>query len=188
MRPSDETVRRHLAAITRSEDPPLFVVTVDDGTERSGCVVGFVTQCSIFPERLLVCLSELNHTFAVASRATALAVALLRAEDESLARRFGEETGDAVDKFAGLLTTTTRCGAPVIAGARPWVAGAIVDVHPLGDHVGFVIEATESGGGGRAEPLRTDEADLAAAHPPDEILPPRSSARRGSVDDAQSTQ
>ena len=48
-------------------DYPMFVVTTvaaDDG-ERSGCLVGFATQCSIHPPRWVVWLSLANHTCTV---------------------------------------------------------------------------------------------------------------------------
>jgi hypothetical protein len=47
-------------------DTALYVVTTTDGTELSGCLVGFATQTSIDPPRMLVCLSEKNHTLRVA--------------------------------------------------------------------------------------------------------------------------
>jgi hypothetical protein len=70
--------------------------------ERSGCVVGFVTQASIDPWRLLVCLSPANHTCGVAARASHLAVHLIPHDRFDLARLFGELTGDDVNKFTRL--------------------------------------------------------------------------------------
>src|SRR4051812_30485281 len=81
-------------------DYPMFVVTTTDGTERSGCLVGFATQTSIDPPRFLVCLSEKNHTLGVAQRAELLAVHVLDEEQHDLAELFGGETGDRTDKFA----------------------------------------------------------------------------------------
>ncbi len=54
-------------ALAGSMDYPMFLVTVSAGRDRSGCLVGFVTQCSISPPRLMVCLSKKNHTFQVAA-------------------------------------------------------------------------------------------------------------------------
>ena len=43
-------------------DYPMFIVTVSDGRERSGCLIGFATQCSIAPAALLgVHLREEPH-------------------------------------------------------------------------------------------------------------------------------
>jgi hypothetical protein len=43
-------------------DYPMFVVTTVAAGQRAGCLVGFTTQASIDPPRLLVCLSVENHT------------------------------------------------------------------------------------------------------------------------------
>jgi flavin reductase (DIM6/NTAB) family NADH-FMN oxidoreductase RutF len=158
----------HLATIAGVDDPPLYVVTARVGDERSGCVVGFVTQCSIIPERLLVCLSVLNHTFGVAQRTSELAVHLLVDGDEELAQRFGGESGDSTDKFAGVEISEGVDGPPILAGARPWVVGRILDQVGFGDHVGFVLEPTSSGGSGRGTALTSEEVDVVPGHPAEE--------------------
>ncbi len=164
----DGSVSNHLARVLDPDDLPLYVVTVSDGDVDSGCVAGYLTQCSIEPERLLVCLSVLNHTYGVACRAQALAVHRLGASNTALAHRFAELSGDDVDKFAGLTVDRAECGAPVLKGTGPWVAGAILSRVPLGDHVGFLVAPEESGDGERA-PLRSGEITLHPAHPPEEI-------------------
>ena len=58
-------------------DYPMYIVTTQADDERAGCLVGFTSQVSIGPPRFLVGLSERNHTFRVAQRATHLAVHLL---------------------------------------------------------------------------------------------------------------
>ena len=70
------------------------------GSERSGCLIGFATQCSVDPPRFLVCLSRHNHTCARRRRApSVLVVHLVPSDAKDLAELFGEETGDEVDKF-----------------------------------------------------------------------------------------
>ncbi len=82
-------------------DYPMFVVTTRVGDQRAGCLVGFSSQVSINPSRFLVGLSKKNHTYRVAADgATHLAVHLLAKEHKELARLFGSETGDRVDKFS----------------------------------------------------------------------------------------
>jgi len=161
-------VTGHLADFNRGSELPLYVVTAQHESDRAGCVVGFVTQCSIYPERLVACLSIVNHTFEIASQSGALCVHLLSATDVELAHRFGERTGDVVDKFDGLEVKRTRHGAPLLPGDHHWVAGPICDVHSFGDHVGFVIEPEESGGRLVDEPLTTGSIHLDAAHPPEQ--------------------
>jgi flavin reductase (DIM6/NTAB) family NADH-FMN oxidoreductase RutF len=59
----------------------------------SGCLAGFVTQCSISPPNFLVCISKVNHTLVVAQHSSGMGLHLLGADQVDLARLFGEETG-----------------------------------------------------------------------------------------------
>ena len=82
-------------------DYPYYVVTVRSNDARmSGCLAGFVTQSSIAPPNFLVCISKANHTFGVAEQSAGVGLHLLGSHQVDLARLFGEETGDEVDKFA----------------------------------------------------------------------------------------
>ncbi len=130
-------------SLVGSMDYPMFVVTVNAGGERSGCLVGFVTQCSISPPRLMACLSKRNHTYRVAAGSETLALHFLGAGDMDLARLFGEETGDDVDKFAHCDWDPGPAGAPVLHGCRGWVSGRIIQRVDLGDHVGMVVEVAD---------------------------------------------
>jgi flavin reductase (DIM6/NTAB) family NADH-FMN oxidoreductase RutF len=121
-------------------DYPLFVVTTAADGERSGCLIGFATQCSIHPPRFLACLSVKNHTFEVARRAEHLVVHVLHEDDEETAELFGGETGDDVDKFAHTSWHPGPGGAPILEAAEAWFAGRVLEVVDLGDHHGFVLE------------------------------------------------
>ncbi|MFB7945783.1 flavin reductase family protein [Kitasatospora phosalacinea] len=151
-------------------DPPVYVVTAGAGDTRAGCLVGFGSQCSIHPERFAVWLSHSNRTHRVAARATALAVHLLPPDDagRALARLFGENTGDEVDKFAWASWRPGPAGVPVLTDAAAWFAGRVVGRVEGGDHTAFLLDPLA---GGRADPpppsaltLR-DVAGLDAGHP-----------------------
>jgi flavin reductase (DIM6/NTAB) family NADH-FMN oxidoreductase RutF len=150
-------------------DYPMFVVTVATGpgpADRSGCLVGFATQCSIDPPRLLVCLSKANHTYPLARTAPALAVHRLDAGQRELASLFGTETGDEVDKFARCAWRPGPAGQPVLTDAPAWVVGEVLDRMDLGDHVGFLLAPTEVDGAPDGRPLQfSDVRDLEAGHP-----------------------
>jgi len=120
-------------------DYPMYVVTAAVDGQRSGCLAGFTTQCSIDPVRFLVCVSKTNHTFEVARRAGTLVVHLLRGGDRELAELFGEETGDEVDKFTRCSWEAGPDGAPVLDGLD-WFAGRVLERHDVGDHEAMVLE------------------------------------------------
>ena len=84
------------AQLSAKLDYPLYIVTTAaaDDRERSGCLIGFATQCSIHPPRFLACISKKNHTFGVIQRASVVAVHVAETKHEHLAKLFGGESGD----------------------------------------------------------------------------------------------
>jgi flavin reductase (DIM6/NTAB) family NADH-FMN oxidoreductase RutF len=157
-----------MAKLLGDSESPLWIVTVSTGRERSGCLIGFATQCSIEPVRFLACISKVNHTFRPAMEAAHIAVHAAPApedDDEGLASLFGEETGDEVDKFDRCAWHEGPEGQPLLDGCEGWFVGRVVDRHDLGDHVGLVLEPV-AGAGTVSDALTLDEAkDLDAGHP-----------------------
>lgn len=134
------SVQETFTQLTGDLDYFMLVVTTVVRGERSGCLVGFSTQCSIDPPRFLVCLSDKNHTTRVAAKADALAVHFLPSTAEHLAELFGSETGDEIDKF-------TRCRwhpgpeeLPILDECGRWFAGRVRERRPFGDHIGHLLE------------------------------------------------
>jgi flavin reductase (DIM6/NTAB) family NADH-FMN oxidoreductase RutF len=117
------------------------------------------------PPRFGVWLSKLNRTYRVAQSGGTLVVHLLRRGDDEFAARFGGETGDEVDKFAGIDWTPGPDGCPVITGLD-WFAGTVIDRVDTGDHVGFILAPIA----GQAERSRdelgiSEVGDIEAGHP-----------------------
>jgi flavin reductase (DIM6/NTAB) family NADH-FMN oxidoreductase RutF len=129
------------AVLCESLDGPMAIVTAFDGRERSGCLVGFHTQCSIAPQRWLVCISKANHTFGVALGAERLSVHFLRNDQQALAELFGSVTDDVAPeiKFARSDWQADSFGTPILAGCD-YITGRILERTDTGDHVAHVIE------------------------------------------------
>ncbi|HPX36132.1 MAG TPA: flavin reductase family protein [Mycobacterium sp.] len=150
-------------------DYPMFVVTTRAGDQRAGCLVGFATQVSIHPSRFLVGLSKRNHTYRTARLAARsegvehLAVHLLGREHRELARLFGGETGDRVDKFRRCSWSEGPEGLPILHDAAAWFAGRVVRRFDLGDHVGHLLEPLAGDASAKLNGLITysDVKDLA---------------------------
>jgi flavin reductase (DIM6/NTAB) family NADH-FMN oxidoreductase RutF len=162
------------ADLTGQINPPLYIVTADDGVDRSGCVVGFATQCSIYPPRFLVCLSVLNHTTRLARRAPALAVHILGVDEHALAAHFGALSGDETDKLAGVRWHRGALGTPVLDAAAGVFEGRVLERLELGDHIGHLLAPDGETGvdeEAASDQLRLrDVPDVRPAHPPAEIL------------------
>ena len=152
-------------ALTSALDYPMFVVTAARGQKRAGCLVGFVTQCSIDPPRFLVCLSRRNHTCRIAARAQVLAVHLLDKDQQSLAVLFGTQTGDDVDKFEDCGWTEGPEGVPLLDDCPNRLVGRVVDQVDGGDHVGFVLDVVEASASDPGPPLTFQQVrDLEPGH------------------------
>jgi flavin reductase (DIM6/NTAB) family NADH-FMN oxidoreductase RutF len=163
-----QNASRAAAALLKAVDPPLYVVTAtDEQGHPSGCLAGFVTQCSLLPVRYLICVSKLNHTFFVAEHASSLALHLLGRSQEELAVHFGALSGDTTDKFAGLSWRTGLGGAPVLQSCAAWVEGPIIRRYGVGDHEAVVIAPVDGGSGTETGRLSTNDLpDFHAGHPP----------------------
>jgi flavin reductase (DIM6/NTAB) family NADH-FMN oxidoreductase RutF len=121
---------------------PMFIVTTAVGGLRAGCLVGFASQASIEPLRMLILLSKANYTCKVAQGAERLAVHFPHQDNRRLAALFGEETGDNADKFAACTWSENPEGLPILAGTRGWAVGRILQRIDCGDHVGHLLHLT----------------------------------------------
>lgn len=120
-------------------DYPMAIVTTASGSEHAGCLVGFVSQCSMDPPRLMVWLSKRNRTTRVAAGATTMVIHFLAADQLDLAARFGSQTGDEVDKFAGGGWEEGPEGIPVLTACVRRVVARVLDRIDTGDHVGYLL-------------------------------------------------
>ena len=122
----------------------MLIVTAAAAGERSGCLVGFHTQCSMDPPRWAVWLSKANHTYGVALEASMLALHFPSVDDRDLAELFGEATGDEVDKFAECEWTGGPGGVPLLDRIPNRIIGRVREVvDDDGDHQCFVIDVDE---------------------------------------------
>src|SRR5690606_29935620 len=114
------------ARLVATLDYPLYIVTTAVGQERSGCLIGFATQCSIHPPRFLACISKKNHTFGLVQRAAIVAVHVVDEKNRQLAELFGGETGDELDKFSQVDWHSVD-GVPVLDACERWFAGSVLE-------------------------------------------------------------
>jgi flavin reductase (DIM6/NTAB) family NADH-FMN oxidoreductase RutF len=157
------------AKLMSALDYPMCVVTTAVDGERAGCLVGFGTQTSIHPPRFLTCISVKNHTYAVAQRASALAVHFLSDEprERELAGLFGGETGDDTDKFERARWHDGPGGVPFLDDIPNRFAGRILDRFELGDHVGFLLAPIETDTASGFDELGFQETKgIEPGHPP----------------------
>ncbi|MDN3293310.1 flavin reductase family protein [Streptomyces ficellus] len=157
-----------LTAFTDLVDYPMYVVTAAANGERAGCLVGFASQCSIDPPRYAVWLSRANRTYRVARHATHLGVHLLAKEHAEVARLFGSETGDSIDKFRHVAWHPRHGDTPVLREACAWFVGRVGGHIDGGDHVGFLLDPVEASPPAPGRPplvMFRDVVHLSPGHP-----------------------
>jgi flavin reductase (DIM6/NTAB) family NADH-FMN oxidoreductase RutF len=147
-------------------DYTMFVVTTQADGEPSGCLVGFATQTSMQPPRFLAGLSRANHTCRVAARSEHLAVHVLARRHIDLARLFGGQTGDQVNKFDLCSWHTGPEGMPILDDAVAWFVGKTLKRIDVGDHIGYLLEPVAGDAPESSDDLVSfpDVADLEPGH------------------------
>lgn len=163
---SDDAFGRLMSSV----DPPLIVVTTAAEDERAGCLVGFHVQSSIDPQHYCVWLSKANHTYRVGLRATHFAVHFLSADDLDLAERFGTQSGEDTDKFAGLDVELDPHGVPLLAACpNRMVVERIAALDDGSDHLCLTTAVLSARSEEGFEPLRvSDAAHLNPGHDAEE--------------------
>ena len=157
-------------ALMQAANTAMVVVTVSVDGERSGCLVGFHTQCSINPRRYALWFSKANHTYELALRAETYGVHFLGADDRPLARLFGTTTGDEIDKFDRVEWTEGAGGVPLLDACPTRMVLRRHAVFDAGeDHLCVVGTPVAAAGDDSFTPLRLrDVDDLEPGHEADE--------------------
>jgi len=83
-----------------------------------------------------------------------------------LARLFGGQTGDQVNKFDHCSWRTGPEGMPILDDAVAWFVGKTLERFDLGDHVGYLLEPVTGDAPERSDDLVSfaDVADLEPGH------------------------
>lgn len=147
--------RDDFAELIASLDPAMAVVTTVSDRERAGCLIGFHAQSSIDPGRYVVWLSKANHTFRVGVHARYFGVHFLGEDDLDLARLFGTQSGDDVDKFTRCAWEQGPEGLPLLAdGRHRFTASRVALLDEGGDHACLVLQPFEVSPASPFRPLR----------------------------------
>jgi flavin reductase (DIM6/NTAB) family NADH-FMN oxidoreductase RutF len=145
-------------------EQPAMIVTAAGEQGPAGCLVGFLTQVSIHPPRLLVLISVKNATYRVAEQAARLGVHLVPEHRRDLAELFGGETADdGVDKFERCRWCPGMGRVPLLEDCPDRLIGRVAGRVPMGDHRGYLLDPIVIDLVPGTRPLRL--AALAGLHP-----------------------
>jgi flavin reductase (DIM6/NTAB) family NADH-FMN oxidoreductase RutF len=131
----------------------ITIVTTRDGEEIHGLTANSVCSVSLEPPLVLVCVNEKAHSHDLIKNGRNFAVNILKASQETLARRFATNNLPARERFAGIKFQTEITGAPILLESLGWLDCKLVAAYPGGDHTIFVGEVLALGRHHGNEPL-----------------------------------
>jgi 3-hydroxy-9,10-secoandrosta-1,3,5(10)-triene-9,17-dione monooxygenase reductase component len=126
------------------------VVTAIGPDGPAGATANAVTSLSLDPPLMLACLDRGSRTLDVVRTGGSFGVSVLAAGQEALARGFASKAPHT-EKFREV-GWSEREGVAILDGAIAWVACALSELHPGGDHEIAVGEVLAAGGDG-GDPL-----------------------------------
>lgn len=144
--------------VTIANDPALVVLTTVAEGHPAGCLVGFHVQAGIEPQRYSVWISKANHTYRVSLRAEHFALHFLTRHDIAVAERFGTRSGEDVDKFGGIATSSDEYGVPLLEDCpHRLLLDRIALLDDGGDHICPTAAVRAASSQGRYAPLRVSD-------------------------------
>ncbi|MCE5342347.1 MAG: flavin reductase [Eubacteriales bacterium] len=125
----------------------LFVLTAREGDKDNGFIINTVNQITNAPNRLAVAVNKLNYTHDMIVKTGIFNISVLSRDTEfAVFKRFGYQSGRAVDKYEGftafarsengLTYLTEHCNA--------LISCKVIDSHDYQTHTLFVCELTEA--------------------------------------------
>ena len=123
-----EAMRRFAAGVA--------VLTIATERERVGVTVSAVTSLSLEPPLVSVAIARQAAMHELLPEAGTFALSLLAGDQERLAQHFARGV-PPIAMWHGIELHRSD-GAPHLAGARAWIACALVNEHPSGDHTLYV--------------------------------------------------
>jgi flavin reductase (DIM6/NTAB) family NADH-FMN oxidoreductase RutF len=126
------------------------VVTASGSDGPAGATANAVTSLSLEPPLMLACLDRGSRTLEVVRAGGAFGISVLASGQEAVARGFASKAPHT-EKFREV-GWSERSGVPILDGAIAWVACALRELHPGGDHEVAFGEALDAGGQG-GDPL-----------------------------------
>jgi flavin reductase (DIM6/NTAB) family NADH-FMN oxidoreductase RutF len=133
-------------------DREVWIVTAAAGGRRGGLAATWVAPASIDHERpmLLAGIAPNHFTAELIEASGALVAHLLRADQAALAWSFACDSGRGRDKLAGLTTSSTSAGSPILDQCLAWCDCRVFGRYDAGDRLYFwadIVAARQLGSG-----------------------------------------
>jgi flavin reductase (DIM6/NTAB) family NADH-FMN oxidoreductase RutF len=112
----------------------VYVVGVAHGGRSDAFTAAWITQVSFDPLQVALSINPAHASYPILIAAGVFAVSVLSQGQIQLARHFGTQSGQAVDKLAGQHWQVALGGAPVLLDALAYLECRVAGRHSAGDH------------------------------------------------------
>jgi flavin reductase (DIM6/NTAB) family NADH-FMN oxidoreductase RutF len=155
-------------SILRSLRREVWIVTAAAGSKRGGLLATWVNAASIDPQRpvMLAGIAPNHFTAELIASSRAFGLHLLRKDQVELAWSFARDSGRDRDKLAGLATSTSVTGSPLLTDVLAWLDCRVMAQHDTGDRIFFWADVVASHQAAHTSPLA--DCDFIAALAPEQ--------------------
>ena len=149
-------VPAEIDSLLRLVDREVWIVTAAAGERRGGLTATWVAQASIDRERpvILAGLAPNHFTAELVEEGRAFVAHLLAESQAGLAWDFAKDSGRERDKLAGLATTDSSAGCPILPDCLAWFDCRVFVRHDAGDRLFYWADVVAAGRPGSGSPLR----------------------------------
>jgi flavin reductase (DIM6/NTAB) family NADH-FMN oxidoreductase RutF len=131
----------------------ITIVTTRAGEEIHGLTANSFCSVSLEPPLVLVCVDKNAYSHDLIAAGRNFAVNILKASQETLARRFAANNLTANERFAEIQFHTEVTGAPILPESLGWLDCRLFAAYPGGDHTIYVGEVLALGRNEENAPL-----------------------------------
>jgi flavin reductase (DIM6/NTAB) family NADH-FMN oxidoreductase RutF len=127
-------------------DREIWLITARSGQQSSGLIATYVSKVSLVPSlpRVTIALAKHHFTRELIEASNAFCMHLLDEDTIDWVWRFGIRSGREIDKLAGLLTSTSASGSPILTGAMSWLDCRVEARMDTGDRTVYLAEVLDA--------------------------------------------
>lgn len=136
--------KAEITNVFTSMDYEINAITSTDGEKVNGQIATWITQASMEPPYVAVCLSPEHFTYEMIKKSGVLAVNILSKNQTDLISRFGYKSGRNIDKFESISYKPGVTGSPIINDISAYLDCNVVEDFEAGDHRILLCEVIDA--------------------------------------------
>jgi flavin reductase (DIM6/NTAB) family NADH-FMN oxidoreductase RutF len=121
----------------------VFVLTATDGTTNAAMLASWVMQAAFEPPCLSVAIAKGRPIIQLIRRVSHFVLSIVPEGDKTLMKRFARGFKEGEDPFAGISTSKSSAGVPILCDALGWIEAKLIDsFNYTADHEILIAQVT----------------------------------------------